>query len=149
VRSTGARGGGRVPRFFKGWDPLGKGKGFTSSISKIKDDTFNTGQSRFAAQFTQSRKNIGNFLQPMASDKGYLVAKTVQMGKEQTIALPAPIDQNAVDAADQKIIHNEAVRAIANCKAKLDDALKKGYAMVWDQCLQEVQEKLESSKDWE
>ncbi len=61
--------------------------------------------------------------------------------------LPAPINQNAANAADQKIIHDEAVKAIAKLKAKLDGALKKGYAMVWDQCLQEMREKLESSED--
>jgi hypothetical protein len=30
------------------------------------------------------------------------------------------------------------VRAIAKRKAKLDAALKKGYATVWDQCSQET-----------
>ncbi len=49
----------------------------------------------------------------MASDKGYLVAKMVRMGKEQTIALPGPINPNATDAAEQKIILDEAVKAIA------------------------------------
>ncbi len=126
--------GGRVPCFFKGWDPLGKGKGFTSLISKIKDNTFNTGQNRFAAQFTQSRKNVANYLQCTASDEGYLIAKTVRTRKEQTIPLPMPIDPNAAVAADQKIICNNAVKAIAKQKANLDSALKKGHVTVWDQC---------------
>ncbi len=130
--------GGRVPRFFKGRDPFGKGKGFTSSISKIEYNTFNMGQNRFPAQFTQSRKNVANNLQRTVSDKGYLVTKTVPTGKEQTITLPTPINQNVPDAADQKIIRDKGVRVIAKCKAKLDSALKKGYAMVCDQCLQEV-----------
>jgi hypothetical protein len=33
------------------------------------------------------------------------------------------------DVDDQKIIGEEAIRAIAKRKAKLDGALKKGYAM--------------------
>ncbi len=94
----------RVSRFFTGRDPLGKEKRFTSSISKIKDNTFNMGQNRVAAQFTQSRKNVANYLERKASDEGYLVAIMVRTGKEQTIALPRPINPNAVDAADQKII---------------------------------------------
>jgi hypothetical protein len=49
----------------------------------------------------------------LASDKGYLVAKTVRMGKEQTYAFPGPIDPNGADAAEQKIILDEAVKAIA------------------------------------
>jgi hypothetical protein len=44
--------GGRIPHFYKGWDPLRKGRGFISSISKIKDNTFNMGQNQFAAQLT-------------------------------------------------------------------------------------------------
>ena len=32
---------------------------------------------------------------------------------------------------------------------KLDSTLKKGYATVWDQCSQEVPDKLEASKDWD
>jgi hypothetical protein len=37
-------------------------KGFKSTISKIENDTFNTGQNQFAAQFTQSRENVANYL---------------------------------------------------------------------------------------
>jgi hypothetical protein len=54
---------------------------------------------------------------------------------EQIIALPPPVDTNAADADNQKIIWEEAVRAIAKRKAKLDNALKKGFATVYDQCL--------------
>ena len=107
------------------------------------------GQNRFAAQFTQSRKNVANYLQCTSSDKGYLIAETVRTGKLQTIALPPPVDTSASDAEDQKIIREEAVRAIAKRKAKLDSALKKGYATVWDQCSLEVCNKLDASNDWE
>ena len=145
AQGCGAR---RVARYFgKKGDP--PSKGFKSAISKIANDTFNTGQNRFAAQFTQSRKNVANYLQRTASDEGYLVAETVRTGKLQTIALPPPIDMLASDAKDQKIIREEAVRAIAKRKAKLDSALKKGYATVWDQCSLEVRNKLEASDDWE
>ncbi len=46
-------------------------------------DTFNTGQNKFVAQFTQLQKNIANYLQRTLASKGYLVAKTVRTGKEQ------------------------------------------------------------------
>jgi len=95
-------------------------------ISEIANDTFNTGQNQFTAQFTQSRKNVVNYLQRMASDEGYLVAETMRMGKLQTIVLPPPIDATASNAEDQEIIREEAVRAIAKRKAKLDSELKKG-----------------------
>ena len=78
----------------------------------------------------QSRKNVANYLQRTAPDEGYLVAETVRTGRAQVIALLPPVDDMASDAADQKIIREEAVRAIAKQKVKLDSVLKKGYATV-------------------
>ncbi len=65
-------------------------KGYKSVISKIATDTFNTGQNKFAAQFTQSQKNVANYLQRTSASKGYLVAETVRSGREQIIELPLP-----------------------------------------------------------
>jgi hypothetical protein len=124
-------------------------KGFKSTISKIANETFNTGQNRFAAQFTQSRKNVANYLQRTVADEGYLVAETVRLGKEQIIALPPAVDTSAADADNQKIIREEAVRAIAKRKAKLDNALKKGFTTVYDQCSLEVRDKLEVRDEWD
>jgi hypothetical protein len=41
------------------------------------------------------------------------------------------------------------VKTIAKRRLKLSDALKKGYATVYNQCLQEVKDKLEATDDWE
>ncbi len=41
------------------------------------------------------------------------------------------------------------MRAIAKRKAKLDNALKKGFATVYDQCSLEVRDKLEASNEWD
>ena len=81
----------------------------------------------------QSRKNVANFLQRMATEEGYLVVKRVRTGKQQLILLLSPINKNAKDTDDQKIIRTEAVRAIAKQNSKLDSALKKGYATAWNQ----------------
>jgi hypothetical protein len=70
-------------------------------------------------------------------------------GKQQVIVLPPAIDESAADAKDQKIIRKEVVQAIAKQRARFDSALKKGYATVLDQYLQQVHGKLEASKDWE
>ncbi len=144
------RGGGRGPRYFH---PRGGGgeptKGFKFAISEIAQDTFNTGQNKFAAQFTQSRKNVANYLQRTASSEGYLVAKTVRTGKKQLIALPPAVNENATDVNDQRIIRAEEVKTVAKRRLKLEDALKKGYATVYDQCSQEVKDKLEAANDWE
>ena len=129
------RGSGRKPRYF----PRGGGidtatKAFKSLISGIKEHTFNTGQNKFAAQFTQSRENVANILQRTANDERYLVADTVRTGKQQTIDLLPPINENDPDADDLKIIRAEEVKSVAKRWLKLEESLKKGYATVYSQC---------------
>ena len=58
----------------------------------------------------------------------------MRTGKEQLITLLLPINQSMAEVEDQKNIQEEALRAIAKQKAKLDSVLKKGYATMWDQC---------------
>ncbi len=124
-------------------------KGFKSAISEIAQDRFDTGQNKFAAQFTQSRKNVANYLQRTSASEGYLVAKMVRSGREQTIVLPDAVDPNAPDVANLTIIRAEEVKTIAKRRLKLQDSLKKGYATVYDQCSQEVRDKLKGTDNWE
>ena len=77
---------------------------------------------------------MGNYLQRTANDEGYLVAETVRTGKQQTIDLPPPIDENDPDADGLKIIHSEEVKSVAKRRLKLEESLKKGYATVYSQC---------------
>ena len=104
---------------------------YKSSIPGIKEHTFNTGQNKFASQFTQSCKNVSNFLQQTANDKGYLVAETVRTRKQQMIDLPPPINGNDPDLEDLKIIHAEEVKSVVKHWLKLEELLKKGYATVY------------------
>ncbi len=124
-------------------------KGFKSAISEIAQDMFNTGQNKFAAQFTQSRKNVANYLQRTSASDGYLVAEMVGSGREQTIALSDAVDPNAPNAANLTIIRAKEVKTIAKRRLKLQDSLKKGYAAVYDQCSQEVRDKLKATDNWE
>ncbi len=92
---------------------------------------------------------MANYLQRTAPSEGYLVAETVRTGKKQVIALPAAVDPDATDAEDQRIIRAEEVKMVAKRRLKLKDALKKGYKTVYNQCSQEVKDKLEAANDWE
>jgi hypothetical protein len=142
----GGHGGRGKPRYYP---RSGESKGFKSPISKIAHDTFNMGQNKFATQCTQLQKNVANYLQRTAASKGYLVAETVRTGRKQVFDLPSAIDPNDPELEDKKIIQAEEVKTIAKRRLKLEDSLKKGYATVFDQCLQEVQDKLESTENWE
>ena len=142
-------GGGRGPRNLRFHPPAGEAtKGYKSAISKIATDTFNTGQNKFASQFTQLQKNAVNYLQCTSASKGYLVAETVRSGREQIIKLPPAIDPNAANADDQKIIRAEEVKTIAKRRLKLAESLKKGYGTVYNQCSEEVKDKLKGMNDW-
>ncbi len=149
-RGAGRGGGGRGPRYYPrkgGVDHASKA--YKSAISEIAEHTFNTGHNKDAAQFTRSREEIAIYVQRTSMDEGYLVTETFYMGNEQMIMLPPPVDQNAADKADLKIIRAEDVKMIAKRRHRLNEALKRGYATLYGQCSQEVQDKLKSTENWE
>jgi hypothetical protein len=82
-------------------------------------------------------------------EESYLVAETIRTGTAQKIALPAAVDPNAPDKADLELIWVEVVKSVAKRQQKLEESLKKGYATIYDQCSQEVRDKLKATKDWE
>ena len=108
-------------------------KSFKSLILEITSDTFNTGQSKFAAQFTQSRKDIYSYVQRSVGKEAYLVAQTIRTGVLQRIDLPPPIPANDPEADDLIIIREEVVRAVAKRRTTLNQDLKKGFTTVYDQ----------------
>jgi hypothetical protein len=93
-------------------------------VSEIANNTFNTGQNKFAAQFTTSRKKVANYLQ-RTFNKGYLVAQTVRTGKKQMINLPDPVDANSPMAVDDELIRQELVKAVGKRRMKLSKLLMK------------------------
>jgi hypothetical protein len=87
-------------------------------------------------------KNVANYLQQTLVSEGYLVAETVCTSRMQAIKLPDFINLYDSEFKDKKIIIAEEVKIIAKSCLKLKGSIKKGYAMVYDQCSQEVQDKL-------
>ena len=123
-------------------------KAYESPITEIVKHTFNIGKNKFAAQFTELRERVAGYVQRIP-EESYLVAKIIRKGVVQMIALPPPIDTNAPDKADLELIRVEVVKSIAKRRQKLKESLKKGYATVYNQCLQEVRDKLKAIKDWD
>ena len=62
------------------------------------------GQSKFAAQFTQSRKNIAGYVQRSIGKEAYTVAQTIRTGVLQKIDLPPHVTANDPEADDLIII---------------------------------------------
>ena len=138
---------GRVCRGYGGRGYRGRmtfvSKAFKSPIVEISADTFNTGQRKFAAQFTQSRKNISSYIQSSVGKEAYLVAQTIRTGVLQTIDPPPTIQANDPDVEDLTIVRVEVVRAVAKRRITLNNDLMKRFSTVYDQCSQEVRDKLE------
>ena len=109
-------------------------KAFKSPIVEIASDTFNKGQSKFAAQFTLSRKNIASYIQLSVGKEASLVAQTIRTGVLQTIDLSPPVPANDPEADDIIIIREEVVRAVAKRRITLNQDLKKGFSSVYNQC---------------
>jgi len=148
----GSSGGKRLQRYF----PRGRGGGATapskvyeSPIAEIAKHTFNTGENKFAAQFTESRERVAGYIQRAGMEESYLVAEMIRTAKAQTIALPPPVNANAQDKANLELIRVKVVKSVAKRQQKLEESLKKGYATVYDQCSQEVRDKLKATKDWD
>jgi hypothetical protein len=76
------------------------------------------------------------------------LAKTVRTGREQIIKLPPTINPNVANVNNQRIIRAKEVKTIAKRRLKLAESLKKGYATLYDQCSQEVKDKLKATDDW-
>jgi hypothetical protein len=68
---------------------------------------------------------------------------------KQIIELPPPVDPSMVDTKDQKIIREEEVKTIAKRQLKLTKVLKWEHAIVFNQCLIEVWDKVEVSDKWD
>ena len=100
--------GGRGGRGYVGGGYKGRtsfvSEAFKSPIIEITSENFNTGQSEFPAQFTQSRKNIASYVQRSVGKEAYLVAQTIRIGVLQTIDLPPPVPANDPEADDLIIV---------------------------------------------
>ena len=155
VGRGGGRGGGggrrphRYPLRGRGGGATASSKAYESLIGEIAKHTFNTGDNRFAAQFTESRERVAGYIQRAGMDESYLVAETIRTGRAQTIELPPPVNENDPDKEDLEVIRVEVVKSVAKRRQKLEESLKKGYATVYDQCSQEVRDKLKATKDWD
>ncbi len=92
---------------------------------------------------------ISQFHDPSISPCCQFLMETVRTGKKQIIKLPLTVNESAADAEDHKIIRAKEVKTVAMRHLKLGGALKKEYATVYDQCSQEMRDKLESTDDWD
>ena len=73
----------------------------------------------------------------------------IRTGVLQTIDVPPPVSANYPDVSYFAIVRVKVLRAVAKRCITLNQDFKKGFATVYDQCSQEVRDKLEPSDGWE
>ena len=84
------------------------------------------------------------------------MARTIMMGEEQSITLPPPIpattDQSTptevAKARDDNILRDAKMAQIGKRIGKLDNNMKKGCAILYDQCSEAVKTRLETVDGW-
>ena len=136
----GGRGrGGRYPSKKASYPPQ---KTYVSPVAGVENDTFNTGHLKFASQFKTSKRNIANFVKRSLTYEGHIVAKTIKTGKVQTVELPPAITEGVTDeekakAVDANVFRNAQIAAMGKRSFNLEEALNKGFAIVYDQCSEE------------
>ena len=144
------KGGGRYPNKNASYTP----KIYVSPVAGVENDTFNTGHSKFASQFKTSKRNVTNFVQWLLTYEVHIAAETIKTGKVQTIVLPPAIPEGTTDAEkanarDDNIFKNVQISAIGKRSIKLEEALNKGFAIVYNQCSEGVKSKLKASANWD
>jgi len=111
-------------------------------VTGIESDTFNTGHSKFALQFKTSRRNVANFIQRSLHDEGHTVAKTIKTGEIQPISLPPAVpngtDEEKAAERNGNLLRDAKMAAIGKRIVKLDGDLKKGFAIVYNQCSEAI-----------
>ena len=88
-------------------------KAYKSPITEIVKYTFNTGENKFAAQFTESQERVAGYVQRSGMEESYLVAKTIRTGTAQKIPMPPAVNPNAPDKANLELIWVKVVKSVA------------------------------------
>ena len=119
-----------------------------SKIAEIENDTFNMGSTKFVAQFQKSKEATAYYVQrAIGGEEGYYAAEEIRTGNESEVPLPAALAANASD--DDKIIRQEAVKGVGKMRQKVKGARKTAFSIVYDQCSQQIKDKLQSEQGWE
>ena len=90
------------------------------------------------------KKTIASYVQRSVGKEAYLVEQTIRAGVLQAIDISPPVPANDPDADDLAIVRVEVARAAAKRRITLNQDIKKGFDTVYDQCSQELRDKLES-----
>jgi hypothetical protein len=100
-------------------------------------------------QLMQLQKNIGNYLQYTLATEGYLVAEMVRTGKGRLLRYPLSLTITHPMQKARKPSKAKKLKTIVKRRLKFGESLQKGYTTIYNQCSQEVKDKLEATNDWE
>ena len=120
-------------------------RSFKSKISEIEYDTFNVGSAKFVAQFQKSRESTAYYVQrQIGGEEGYYAAQEIRTGVESVVPVPPALGDNATE--DDRIIRTVAVQGVGKMRQKVKGAQKTAFSILYDQCSQEIKDKLHAEE---
>ena len=145
----GRAGRGRgVVRGLRGRNITSGPRAFRSKIAEIENDTFNVGSTKFVAQFQKSRESTAYYVQrKIGGEEGYYAAQEIRTGKVSEVPLPPTLAATASD--DEKAIRVVEVQSVGKTRQKVKGARKTAFSIVFDQCSQEIKDKLKAEQGWD
>ena len=103
---------------------------------------------KFVAQFNKSREGTAYYVQRQIGGKeGHLAAQEIRTGTELTVALPPALATSAT--ADDIALRAVEVQGVGKLRMKLRGAQKSVFSILYDQCSEEVKNKLQAEQGWD
>jgi hypothetical protein len=132
------------------------GTTYKSKLAGLEDDTFNVGAASVPAKFSKLLKNIENYIQKTNRSPDDMV-KTLQNMKKVTLSYPTKPKMQDTQCCDKDGNPDEDMFEMAifswkenykYMKSRMDkyrDNESNAWALIYDQCLPELKNKLEAT----
>ena len=123
-----------------------KARKWRSKEEGLEDYTFDCGGADHAAQFTNSLKEVCNYVE-RTYDGGYDLAESITQRELKEFEEPEDPDDptNKVEVAKWSIKHTEYTKKVK----QLNENAKKAYALIWHQCSPNLRSTLEGSDGYQ
>lgn len=119
-----------------------KKKEFKSSVAEIESDTFNCGDTKYAAKFNKSKENIANYLQCTVTYGGPDIGQIVREMKSFTVMPPPDPDPDDRIAFEKWRLN---IRWVDKQMEQINENTKCAFAVVYNQCSSAMKMELKGS----
>ncbi|KAL7447592.1 hypothetical protein ACHAXS_006643 [Conticribra weissflogii] len=108
-----------------------KKKEYKNNVPEIEDDTFDCGDTKYAAKFIKSKDNIANYLQRTTTYGGLDIGQIVREMKKITVTMPEDPDPSNRVAFEKWRLQ---IRKADKQQELIDENVQRAFAVVYNQC---------------